>query len=245
MFVALRSSVLTAPLLALALVSCNCYEQCTVRACGPDVTETRPITDIARLNVTANTDVYLTQGATPSLRLEAPRNILDALRTETIGGELRIGPANGVDLKTKHPVRIYVTLPTLTALNGSGATNFHSSTTWNIADLVLTLSGASTADFSVAATGTLLSDASGASRALLRGTTARHTVRLSGASALDAFDLSHAAADLDVSGASNARLSVTTSLAVRASGASEVYYQGAPTITATDVSGASRLVKVN
>lgn len=239
------SSFLIAPLLALTFGSCTCDDRRTVCGNGPDETETRPITDLTRLAVSANTEVYLTQGATPELRLEAPRNVLDVLRTEAVGGELRIGLRDGINLRTKSPIRVYLTLPHLTAISGSGATHFHGATGWNVTDLVLTLSGASTADLSVVATSGLRTEASGASRVTLHGTAGPHTVRLSGASALDAFDLTLASADIDASGASQMHLSVASALAVRASGASQVYYRGSPTITTLDVSGGSRLVKVN
>lgn len=239
------SSFLAAPLLALTLASCNCDKDRTVCGKGPDVSETRTIADVSRLNISQNTEVYLTQGTTPELRLEAPRNVLDVLKTETVGGELRVGVPNDVRLKLEHPVRVYVTVPALTALSGSGTTHFKGSTSWNVADLALTLSGASTADLGLTATGTLRTDASGASRVTLRGTAGQQIARLSGASALDAFSLTHTGADVDASGASQARLTVSGALSVRASGASEVFYQGSPAITVHDISGGSRLVKVN
>ena len=240
------SSLLAAPLLALALASCNCGDRDrTVCGEGSDVTETRPITDVTRLNFSQNTEVYLTQGTTPELRLEAPRNVLDVLRAETVGGELRVVAAPGVRLNLEHPVRAYVTLPALTALTGSGTTRFNGTTPWTVADLALTLSGESTADLALTATGALRTDASGASRVTLRGTAGQQTVQLSGASSLDAFNLTHTGANIDASDASQVRLTVSTALGVRASGASEVYYQGSPTLTMLEVSGGSRLVKVN
>ena len=250
MFRSYFSSFLAVPLLAVSLSSCICGDDddndyCAVSSEGPDVAETRAISDVTRLTISQNTEVYLTQGATPELRLEAPRNVLDVLQTEVVGGELRIEAKKDIDLKLKNPVRVYITLPNLTALAGSGATHFHGATAWNVADLGLTLSGASTAELALTATGTLRTEASGASRVTLRGTAGQQTAHLSGASALDAFDLTHLTADIDASGASQTRLSVSSSLAVRASGASEVFYQGSPAITVQDISGGSRRVKVN
>ncbi|MBC7447295.1 MAG: DUF2807 domain-containing protein [Hymenobacteraceae bacterium] len=239
------AALLSAPLLALTLASCTCDDHRTVRGNGPDEIETRAVIDLTRLSVSQNMEVYLTQGATPELRLEAPRNVLAVLRTETVGGELRIGTPDGINLRLQHPVRVYLTLPRLTALSGSGATHFHTTTGWSVADLTLTLSGASTADLNLTATGALRTEASGASRVTVHGTSGQQTIRLSGASALDAFDLTHTTADIDASGASQAHLTVSSALAVRASGASQVYYRGSPTLTTTELSGGSQLVKVD
>ena len=245
MFSFLRSPLFIASCCALTLSGCDCDDHRTVCANGPDVSETRPIADLSRLNVAHSADVYLTQDSVPSLRLEAPRNVLAVLRTETVGGELRLSTAPGVNLKLNAPVRVYLSLPALTALTGSGSTHFRGATAWRVNDLVLGLSGASTADLAVTATGALRTDASGASQVLLRGATPQHTVTLSGASKLEAFDLTTGTADIDASGASQARVTVATALAVSASGASEVYYQGNPTVTVRTVSGGARLVKVN
>ena len=241
----LRSARLAAPLLAFTLGACTCLDDCrTVRATGPDETETRPVQVLPRVSVSSNVEVYLTQGTTPELRLEAPRNVLAVVRTEAVGGELRIGLLNGVNLKLQHPIRVYLTLPGLTALDGSGSSHFHGLTAWTGSDLTLTLSGASSADLDFTATGTLRSEASGASRLTLRGAAAQHTLGLSGASSFDGFNLTTPHTDLTAAGASTARLTATTTLAVRASGASEVYYQGNPSVTVRDLSGSSRLVKV-
>jgi len=61
---------------------------------------------------------------------------------------------------------------------------------------------------------------------------------ISGASLLSAFDFPVRAADLNLSGASNARVTVSDHLKVTASGASSVLYRGNPVVDKT-VSGES------
>jgi hypothetical protein len=79
---------------------------------------------------------------------------------------------------------------------------------------------------------------SGASDLVVTGTGNRLSGKLSGASRVDTYDFPVRQADLNLSGASTARVRVDDALTVQASGASTVRYRGTPRVNSS-LSGAS------
>ena len=63
---------------------------------------------------------------------------------------------------------------------------------------------------------------------------------VSGASSLDAFDVNAQSVDIEVSGASTAKVNVQRTLTAKVSGASQLIYRGSPTLK-TDLSGSSTI----
>ena len=86
---------------------------------------------------------------------------------------------------------------------------------------------------------TLKFDINGASRLNAFGKMKFLDGEASGASQLNAFDLETEESDLEVSGASNAKVWVTRLLDVKASGASNVRYRGNPKVEKEVTGGSS------
>lgn len=132
-------------------------------------------------------------------------------------------------------------MPTLRAVNFSGAVKSKITGFTNLNELDVVLSGASKSDISLTAT-KLNTNLSGASTATIVGSGTILVIEVSGASKLEAYEFPINQADLDVSGASTARVRVQDALTVKASGASTVRYRGTPRVN-SNVSGASTLAQ--
>jgi hypothetical protein len=133
-----------------------------------------------------------------------------------------------------------VTLPELAALDLSGAcqatiTSFQSANPFD-ADV----SGASQLRGNIEV-GDARFDVSGASQVTLRGSAGEVTVDASGASSVDLADFPLANANVKAGGASEVTVNASGMLDVDASGASNVYYAGSPTLGTIDTTGASNV----
>jgi hypothetical protein len=95
--------------------------------------------------------------------------------------------------------------------------------------LDVALSGASLAQLDISAT-ELNCTISGASQLRLSGKGEKLTGNISGASILSSFDFPVVEATLNVSGASNGRVSVSQQLKGTATGASLILYRGQPSV---------------
>ena len=140
----------------------------------------------------------------------------------------------------RYNMRIDITVPSLSAVDFSGATtaevgNFNANT-FNVI-----LSGASKLSLDVK-TQKMNIDISGASQFNPYGNAQKVSGDLSGASQLNAFGFLSDEVNVNVSGASNARVDVVKYLKVNVSGASKVRYRGNPT-TEISASGASVVEK--
>jgi hypothetical protein len=157
------------------------------------------------------------------------------------GNTLKIGLEPGrVFSVRKATLEAEVTMPELAALQMSGAshvtiTGFTSTKAFDV-----NLSGASDLSGDIEA-GDATFDASGASRVTLNGSARNATVEGSGASQIDLSDFAVADAKVKLSGASTATVNPSGTLDVDASGASDVYYLGSPTLGNIDTSGASSI----
>jgi hypothetical protein len=129
---------------------------------------------------------------------------------------------------------------TLDALTVSGAATVTVADPLASHDLAVTVSGASRliAPLGIERGGL---EVSGASHVELSGSAASLEVTVSGASDLEASGLSVVELTIDLSGASHADVTATTSLSAGASGASSLRYSGSPDVTRSDTSGASSI----
>jgi hypothetical protein len=183
--------------------------------------------------------VHITAGETYAVTATGERNDLDDLQIFVQDGEL----VARYDRSWSHRERmdIDIVMPVLSKVDFSGAVNSDIVGFEDLTTIDFELSGASRCDFKGSAKN-LLFDLSGASRLDLSGNSQYLDGELSGASQINAFEMRAEQSDIDLSGASYARVWVTRFLKVDASGASNVRYKGNPGID-KQLSGGSTLRK--
>jgi hypothetical protein len=178
-------------------------------------------------------------GPAEAVTVRIDDNLVDLLDVGVEGDTLRIGlkPSTGTIDAT---LEADVTVTTLDELSVSGASTVTVAEPVASHDLAVTVSGASRLVAPLGIEGGGI-EISGASHVELSGSAAALEVTVSGASDLDAAALSVGELTIDLSGASHAAVTVTTSLSAGASGASSLTYSGSPEITRSDTSGASSI----
>lgn len=157
------------------------------------------------------------------------------LKVELDGDTLRIGLAplwNYHDVTTK----ARVVLPRLTGLEASGSSAVELVGV-RFGDVTVDVSGASRVEGS-AELGEVAGEVSGGSVLDLAGAASGLRLDASGGSRLELLELRVENADLDLSGGSNGRVTVTGTLTVDASGGSRLEYAGDPQVS-VDASGGS------
>lgn len=196
------------------------------------------ITDFDRLEMGSSFRIRVDQANSFSVKVRGDRRNVDDLDVYKQGNTLVIEFEDQRD--RHHDTYIDITMPALTAVNFSGASEskirgFESE------EIDLYLSGASVCQVDASFNRVELV-ASGGSEVLLFGDGVELVGELSGASSLKAFDYPVNDAILELSGASSGKVTVTDALDVTAGGASTVLYRGEPSVVA-NTSGASSVVK--
>ncbi len=92
----------------------------TVKGSGQIARETRPLSGFTGVDLQAVGDVTITIAEVDSVVVEADDNILPLLKTEVVGGQLRISKPAGTKISVENPIRFTVTMKTLENASVSG-----------------------------------------------------------------------------------------------------------------------------
>lgn len=202
------------------------------------VREKRDVSNFNELSVSDAFVVELSVGSTESLEIEVDERYINDVVTQVRGGKLIIEiKENRNTRRMKESPRAYLTVKSLDKISLSGAVNLTTFDPLEGDRLDVDISGASVLKMEVEVEDFRL-EASGACVVKMEGTTSKQLVKTSGATSYSAYDLESEYADIRVSGAGSARVSVSEELDVRASGASDIKYRGRPSVN-SNTSGAS------
>lgn len=201
-----------------------------------ETTRTYDFRNFDELEVSDAIRVNVVSGTAFEVSATGERNDLDDLNVFVQDGKLTARYNNS--WKKRQRMDIDITMPDLAGVDFSGAVNAKIEDFVNLPSVEIELSGASQCDFEGTGT-TLKFDINGASRLNTFGKMKFLDGEASGASQLNAFDLETEESDLEVSGASHAKVWVTRLLDVKASGASNVRYRGNPKVEKEVTGGSS------
>lgn len=193
------------------------------------------VLDFDRLEMGSALHIRVEEAPTFGIHASGDRRNVDDLEVFKSGSTLMIrfnDHSNRV-----HETYITITMPQLRAVNFSGASDSEIIGFESDGELDFTLSGASVCQLHAGyrEVNVVLT---GASILYMTGLGDQIHGEISGASALNAFDFPVREADVDISGASHGKVTVTDELHAVASGASSLLYRGNPSVTSS-VSGQS------
>ncbi|MCP4123014.1 MAG: DUF2807 domain-containing protein [Bacteroidetes bacterium] len=181
----------------------------------------------------------------PGIVIEADDNIHEYIDIKKIGDRLYIGVERNFNISGPATLKAYIsTLDDISGLYASGASMITIADECSTDNLRMEASGASRMVGAIDVN-TLSSNLSGASNFELTGEADDVSAVLSGASTLGGYDLTVQDLRIDMSGASNCRLTVDQTLNVNASGASSMLYKGEGVVTHENLSGGSSIIPVD
>ncbi len=183
--------------------------------------------NLPRIKVGSGIDVFLTQGDSYDLEVEADENLQSWIRTEVSGNELNIFTEKSIRFaKTK---KVYVTCKTLERIEISSAGDLTGMTPFKTGKLDIEMSSAGDLRLEVEADEIGISISS-AGNAYLKGNTNILNAKLSSAGDLNAYDLTAKTGDISVSSAGSARVYITDEASFESSSAGDIDYRGEPKI---------------
>jgi hypothetical protein len=221
--------------LAFNLLSCECEDPGPVQRIEKDF----DIIDFDRLEIASALDVRVEQSNVYSIVVTGDRRNVDDLDVYKSGSTLIIKFDDNSN--RNHETFITITMPHLEGANFSAASASKVDGFESDEDLDLYLSGASVCQVNAGyrEVNVILS---GASNLLMSGLGDEINAEISGASVLVAFDYPVRKADVNVSGASSGKVTVTDELTAVAASARSIIYRGNPSVT-TAISGGSAVLK--
>ena len=176
-----------------------------VRGSGKTAVETRDVTGFTGVDVGGVFQVEITAQKDFSVQIEGDDNLVPLVKTEVRGGILRI--ETGQRVSPSNALRVRISAPNIDNIEASGVANV---------------------DLSGVKNGNLHVDTSGASKINIAGETSDLTAEVSGASFINAEELTAQNAIVGASGASRVSVFALNRLEGDASGASRIIYSGNP-----------------
>ena len=227
-----------------ALLICFLFSGATAQR---NATTTRQASGFNAVTISGGIDLYITQGNSFSVKVEAAEDLQEKIFTEVHNGTLEIYFKSkdifNWSLRSRN-MKARVTMPDLTRINASGGSDVYSQNVWKVNELNITASGGSDIKFELTG-GKLGCKASGGSDMTLRGKISVFMINATGGSDVNAKDLQAVKVNATASGGSDINVNVMTELIAAANGGSDIYYKGNPTKVTKDNSGGSDITKRN
>lgn len=211
----------------LALAGCSALAN-AITGSGNVVTREYDFTDFDEVDLSYAFVGNITQGEAYSIVVRVDDNLVDQLAVEQNDNRVSIGLKNNT-LVTRATLEVDITMPNLSSLNVSGASQAQMSPFSFSDTFTVEASGASRVHGDVDAKDLELT-ASGASNITLAGTAGNVVANASGASKIDLEELTAVDAQTEASGASTIIVNIDGILDADASGASTITYLGNPTM---------------
>jgi len=238
----MKKAALLSIVLALSLSSCYFDGWGTgISGNGNVVEDVRDVDGFAGVEVSTGIDVFLSQGNTFEVVVEADENLQEVILTELKGDQLVVRTDN-VNIRSAKSKKVHVTLPELSKLKISSAGDVVGQTPFRCDDLSLSISSAGDLTLEVEA-GRIDLNISSSGDARLSGSAGVFYATLSSAGDLHAFDLVAGKVDVNVSSAGDARVHATEELEMNASSAGNIYYRGEAEVVRSTSSSAGSIVR--
>lgn len=211
-----------------------------IRGNGEVVTLEREISAFRGIIATGGFELYLEQGDSYKVVVEADENLHNYIITEVRNEMLDVKVE--ADVRKAQALKVFVTLVDFNHLIAIGAVNIKSDVAINLDQLQVFVSGISAIKMIVSAK-ELEIEVTDRAYAHLTGNADIFNFRVNDEAELDAFDLIANKCDAKVSGVCVVRIYALDELKMRVTGASNLYYKGDPLITDRISSGSGFIIK--
>lgn len=202
--------------------------------------EIRKVSDFDKVEVEGIFEVEVTYSSAEEVEIEAPENIMEYIDLKVKSGTLSIEIDKRTQIKSSCSIKVHIKTAKLNGFELSGASSVQLNNTLKDSELTIESSGAATFKGDVKVREAEI-ELNGASTTSLSGSAEDATIELSGASQLNSYKLEIDNLEVELSGASSAKVTSLKSMKGDISGASSLTYDGNPGVKQVSTSGASSL----
>ena len=210
------------------LVSCD-----QTTGSGNIVTETRNTGSFDAISVGGSFDVEVKMGDATSVIVEADDNIMKYIETKVSGNTLKISTEGLHSFSDVH-MKVYVTVPVLTAVSASASAEVVGENILTNADKLVFKASSSASIKAEVNAPDIVTDANSSASITLRGKTKNHKTEASSSAEINAFELLTENTTANVSSSANIEVHASVSLNAHASSSGSVEYKGAATVTKSE-----------
>jgi len=245
-----NQSILLAILILAALVISACGtvvlqgNRNAVRGSGKVVEETRAVSGVTGVELATLGTLKIKVGDTESLLIKAENNLMEHIETEVIGGKLRIGTPDNVNLDPKRSVKYTLTVTSLDTIVISSSGDIQapdleagkfSITIRSSGNLEMGVLNADTLEVDISSSGNL--DIGG-------GQVKTQNITINGSGKYKAKDLESEDAEVNINSSGSATIWVLDSLKANLGSSGDLRFRGNPTLDAT-ANSSGKVIKID
>jgi len=245
-----NQSILLAILILAALVLSACGtvvlqgNRNAVRGSGKVVEETRAVSGVTGVELATLGTLNIKVGDTESLLIKAEDNLMEHIETEVIGGKLRIGTPDNVNLDPKRSVKYTLTVTSLDTIVISSSGDIQapdleagkfSITIRSSGNLEMGVLNADTLEVDISSSGNL--DIGG-------GQVKTQNITINGSGKYKAKDLESEDAEVNINSSGSATIWVLDSLKANLGSSGDLRFRGNPTLDAT-ANSSGKVIKID
>lgn len=212
--------------LATLLSSCNVNMFNRINGNRNVITETRKVNeDFTKIKVSTGLDLYIIQGSTPKIVVEADENLQDIIMTEINNGILKIYSDKNI-WKAKAR-KVYVTLETLEAVTATSGSDVYTKETIKVNDIAIKATSGADIRMSLYAN-SVGSSATSGSGIEISGVANNHSSSATSGASIDAYELRSKKATVSVSSGADINIYASESITAKASSGGDIDFKGNP-----------------
>ncbi len=203
------------------------------------VKQERDVPEFNEVALSIHGDLYITQGNTQKVEIEASEKTLELLETEVKDGVLHI-KFEKWNVNPKGPITIWITAPNYNGLYVSGSGKIIAEGSISTDELDMKVSGSGKINLNELKAEEVEAAISGSGDMILKGSAEEMGVSISGSGDILGESFMVGECSVRISGSGGCRIGVSDELEVRISGSGNVYYSGNPRIDAS-ISGSGKV----
>ncbi len=227
--------------LFIPVLLAGCDSKC-IEDSGIPVSRAQKVKSFDKIKVEGALKLILTQDSSYVVQVDADSNIINYVKADVSGSELKLKLDAGRYCGTDSIV-VRAGIGELKDLSLDGAVKVVGEGLIYANDVNLSFSGASDVAMNLNAA-KLTTKVDGVGRIALTGQAGVHDLKIKGTAKVDAFDFIVGVYNIETDGTGKANINVLNELKVKTSGSSEIYYKGNPRKVDEKKSGATKLEKV-
>ncbi len=233
-----------------------------IKGSGNIVTQTLDVSNFNSVTLENSGDVYLEQGQTESVTVEADDNILPLLETKVVGKELVLSTKPNTSINPSQKIVYRITVKDLSRISLDGSGNFYVSPIQSDS-MEISLQGSGNINVDDLSTGRLSMNLDGSGNisidkltataeeasingsgdVKLAGEAPTQKISFNGSGNYRAGDLKSQSVDINIPGSADVTVWVTDSLKARIDGSGTVRYYGKPSVDQTG-NGSGKIVSL-
>ena len=213
-----------------------------IKGDGNVIKESREVGTFSSLDVSGVFTVYVSQGSSHSLEVEADANLMPFIDIDKSGNTLRVSTQKGSKINKWTEMNLYITMREVEDITLSGMVSLNGETRIQGDEITLSHSGMGSTNLDLMCN-KFEAAVSGMAKLNLSGQSNQVFLDNAGMGNIEATSLKATRLKIDNSGMGNAEVYATTAIDISSSGMGKVTYTGGAEVTSLHSSGMSSKVK--